>query len=509
LTGGEKRFFTGIATSAAFSLLLILTVLSGGIPLGAPGEWCWNRTQNFEIPVFETISVIIFFCAATAIAFLTDFRSASIHGKFAGVILILLCGLVIDYQILLSGRIGINENMIGIIDKYTSGYMTAAATIDSPAKYFSDFIKPQNGRRSTPEHIDVHPPGNILISWLALKACRESGALRKLIEQMFPDGSIEKVAAENIGGGEKQAGTLMAYAAALLLLLMLAGISLAKGLILLSAFVLAKNKFPYAGMTALTLLAVPGAILFAGHYDPLFFFITSLCCLFFALAATGGKLAFLWAGLCGFVLGIGAIFTLAYGTMIILFFAFFLITAFASGNIRKNLTIAAAAAAGGLAVALLCFLSGFNIIGIFLQCLHGQARFHAATGRSAIWAALNFFDFLLFLGPIGFFLPFFLLAGKIAAVRGKGLKAVLAENSILFTLLYAAMLFLMCLSPLTRGEMGRLLIFYMPVPLVLACAMISEQPPARRTAILICIAGTVLMIQTMLMRVALKLVIAI
>ncbi len=501
MTGGEKRFSVGITTCAVVSLLLILAVLSGGIPLGVPGEWCWNRIQNFEFPIFETVTVIIFFCTAAVIAFLTDFRSASALGKAAGVILILLCGLVIDYQILLSGRAGINENMVGIIDKYTSGYMTEAATIDSPVKYFSDFTKPQHSRLSTPEHVDVHPPGNILLSWLALKACKESGSLRKFIEQMLPAGSIEKIAADN--------GTVMAYAAGLLVLMMLAGITMAKGLILLSASVLAKNKFPYAGMTALTLLPIPGAILFTGHYDPPFFFITSLCCLFFILAANGGKPALLWAGLCGFMLGLGTIFTLAYGTMIILVFAFFLITAFASGNMRKNLTIAAAAAAGGLAVALLCCLAGFNIIAIFLQCLHNQARFHAATSRSAIWAALNFFDFLLFLGPIGFFLPFFLLAGKMTAAGGKGLKAILADSSILFTLLYAVMLFFMCLSPLTRGEMGRLLIFYMPVPLVLACAMISEQPLTRRTAVLICIAGTMLMAQTVLMRVVLKLVIAI
>lgn len=501
MTGGEKRFFTGITTCIAFSLLLILAVLCGKIPLGVPGQWCWNRVQNFDFPIFETITVIIFFCTAVIIAFLTDFRSTSIHGKVAGVILILLCGLIIDYQILLSGRAGINENMVGIIDKYTSGYMTAAATIDSPVKYFSDFTKPQNNRSSTPEHVDVHPPGNILVSWLALKACRESDALRKLIDRILPAGTIEKVAADN--------GTVTACAAALLVLLMLAGISLAKGLILLSAFILAKNKFPYAGMAALTLLAVPGAILFTGHYDPPFFFITSLCCLFFTMAATDGKPALLWAVLCGFMLGLGTFFTLAYGVLILLVFAFFLITAGVSGNIRKNLVITAGVAAGGLAVTLLCCICGFNIIGIFLQCLHNQARFHAETSRSAVWAAFNFFDFLLFLGPPGFFLPFFLLAGKIAGIRGKGLKTILSGNSILITLLYAVMLFFMCLSPLTRGEMGRLLIFYMPVPLVLACVIISEQPLTRRTAILICIAGTMLMTQTMLMRVVLKLVIAI
>ena len=500
MTGGEKRFFIGIATCTVFSLLLILAVLSGGIPLGVPGEWCWNRVQNLEIPIFEIIAAVVFFCTAAVAAFLTDFRSASISGKIAGVIIILLCGLIIDYQILLSGRAGINENMVGIIDKYTSGYMTVAATIDSPVKYFSDFTKPQNDRGSTPEHVDVHPPGNILVSWLALKACRESGVLRKFVNQMMPNGSIEKIAEDN--------GMAMASAAALMVLLMLCGISLAKGLILLSAFILAKNKYPYAGMTALALLGVPGAILFTGHYDPPFFFITALCCLFFVLAATGRKPAFLWAGLCGFMLGLGTIFTLAYGTLIILFFAFFLITAFTSGKIKKNLTIAVATAAGGIAVTLLCYLCGFNIIGIFLQCLHNQARFHAATSRSAIWAALNFYDFLLFLGPAGFFLPFFLLAGKIA-VTGRNVKAILSEKSALFTLLYAVMLFFMCLSPLTRGEMGRLLIFYMPVPLVLASALIAEQPPARRTAILICIAGALLMTQTMLMRIMLKLVIAI
>ncbi len=509
MTGGEKRFFIGIATCTAFSLLLILAVLSEKIPLGLPGEWCWGRIQDFDFPLFEIISIIIFFCTAAVIAFLTDFHFVSRHGKIAGVILILLCGLVIDYQILLSGRAGINENMVGIIDKYTSGYMTVAATIDSPVKYFSDFIKPQNNRGSTPEHIDVHPPGNILVSWMALSACRKSGGLRKLIEQMLPVGSIEKVATTNTGDGEKQAGFLIAYAAGLLLLLTLAGISMAKLLILLSASCLAKNKLNYAGMTALTLLAVPGAILFAGHYDPPFFFITSLCCLFFVLAVTGRRPVRLWAGLCGLMLGLGTIFTLAYGIMIILVFAFFLIMAFVSGNIGKNLTLAAVTATGGLAVAVLCYLGGFNIIGIFLQCLHNQAKFHAATSRSVIWAALNFFDFLLFIGPIGFFLPFFLLAGKMSAVRGQRLKVILTENFILFTLLYAVMLFFMCLSPLTRGEMGRLLIFYMPVPLILAGTMILEQPQTRRIATMICIAGTMLMVQTLLMRVVLKLVIAI
>jgi hypothetical protein len=66
----------------------------------------------------------------------------------------------------------------------------------------------------------------------------------------------------------------------------------------------------------------------------------------------------------------------------------------------------------------------------------------------------------------------------------------------------------MCLSPLTRGEMGRMLIFYMPLPLVLACAMIFEQPLAKRTAILLCAASGLMLVQETVMRIVLKLVIA-
>ena len=506
--GGGKLFFTGITVCILFSLLSIFAILHGGFTLGVSGEWSWLRLQNPEIPVMEIMAVIILFAIAAGTAFFVDFRCAAPRGRIAGIILILLCGLCIDYQILRSGRAGVNENIVGIIDKYTSGYMTEAGKISSPVKYFTDFINPLNSRSTTPEHIDVHPPGNIIASWLALKLCRESAALRQVTGSLLPAGTIDDVTTENAGVAEKEVWPFMVYAAALLVLLMLAGVTLGKGLILLAGFVLIKKQPAFAGLTALALLAVPGPILFIGHFDPPFFFLSSLCCLFLVLAAVNAKPTLLWAGLCGFCLGVGTVFTLAYGTLIILVFAFFLIKAWTGGELRKNLIIAGTIAGGGLAVAILCYLSGFRIIEIFLQCLHNQARFHADTGRSAVWAVFNFLDVLLFLGAPGFLLPFFLAAGKITELRNKGFKAVIGDNYVLITVLYAVMLLFMCLSPLTRGEMGRMLIFYMPLPLVLACAMIFEQPLAKRTAILLCAASGLMLVQETVMRIVLKLVIA-
>ncbi len=499
--GGSKSFFTGVALCILFSLLSIFAVLYNGFPLGVAGEWSWPRVKNPEIPVMEIVSIAMLFAIAAATAFIIDFRSAAHRGgRITGIVIILLCGLCIDYQILLSGRAGVNENIVGIIDKYTSGYMTEAGKISSPVQYFTDFINPQNSRSTTPEHIDVHPPGDILASWLALKACGKSETLRKLIDMALPAGCIQEVAPDN-------GGTIMASAAALLVLLMLAGITLGKGLILLAGVTLIKKKSTMTGLTALSMLAIPGPILFTGHFDPPFFFLSSLCCLFFVLAAANAKPPLLWAGLCGFCLGIGTLFTLAYGTLIILIMAFFLIKAWCSGKPGKNLIITVTIAGGGLAVAILCYLAGFRIIEIFLQCLHNQARFHADTGRSAVWAVFNFLDFLLFIGAPGFFLPFFLATGKAAAFKGKGFKAIMSDNFMLITVLYAAILLFMCLSPLTRGEMGRMLIFYMPLPLILACAMIFEQPLAKRTAIMVCVAAGLLLIQETVMRIVLKLVI--
>ena len=195
--GGSKSFFTGVALCILFSLLSIFAVLYNGFPLGVAGEWSWPRVKNPEIPVMEIVSIAMLFAIAAATAFIIDFRSAAHRGgRITGIVIILLCGLCIDYQILLSGRAGVNENIVGIIDKYTSGYMTEAGKISSPVQYFTDFINPQNSRSTTPEHIDVHPPGDILASWLALKACGKSETLRKLIDMALPAGCIQEVAPE-------------------------------------------------------------------------------------------------------------------------------------------------------------------------------------------------------------------------------------------------------------------------------------------------------------------------
>ena len=194
------------------------------------------------------------------------------------------------------------------------------------------------------------------------------------------------------------------------------------------------------------------------------FFIGSICTLLLTLTIKYEWKRFpVLALLTGVTLGIGVIHTLAFSMFI---FAAVL-TIFCCRNLSGRYLKIGALLGGGLSVVALCMLWGIDIITICLLASRNNSRFFAESGRCWYWFPFNLLDFIIFPGPILAILPLLLLPKFKMLKRFKFAPAQALALSCVFTL------FILLISPFSRGEMGRLLLFFMPIYSLSACLALA------------------------------------
>ena len=484
-----------IAALGALAWLL----LGSEIPLGIPGEWVWQRYQNCDLPLFELVGGLLAFALALAIAWCLDLKKGT--GAIArrlGLIAILLLGSWMDFQVLLAGKIGLTENVYAVLDRHTTGYLAEAAAITDFRQYFSRFNERQEKQRANVHHLDVHPPGNIAIAYAVLSCCRRHLDLAVWLQNRLP---------YDVSLGLKQArtyrffGTLLdapeVYpAACVMVLLMLAALCLARFSLVLTVRMLAGSRCNLA-LAACLLATLPGPILFLGHFDVLLFAWSSVCVCFFVRWLTiSGRSRMLWSLATGFSCGIGVVLTLGYGIIIALFVVVMLVRAARDGRKVADLALFGA---GGLLVIGICHLCGVRIVEICFLCMRNNTQFYLDTARSWRWLLVNPLEFVLFFGV--------LWVGVTALyLRQCPFRRLftLAPEDLLRLFAWVFLIYLM-IHPYCRGEMGRLALLYMPIPLVICARDLMHAVKNRRGWLFAAFAGFAGLLQIFLLRAILKL----
>jgi hypothetical protein len=407
----------------------------------------------------------------------------------------------VDIFTLQAGRVGSNENIIAIVDQYTTGYLHAAENTKTPGKYFIDFIKQQldvgtyNDKQRDIHHVHVHPPGNILLSMGILMASKKTVIPQKLCELILPEraGLLNKLDFTPI-----QYPPYYYYAACTIFILFTISITLGKALLVASLFILSENKFRYPGMaTALVCFAAPGPILFLGHYDSFLFLVTSLWLFFFVLSfhkypISGGFLT-------GIMLGIGVFFTLAYGSLILLTYLVLLTMLLRK---KSSLTPLITVTAGGIFVIICAAAFHINIINICIKCMENNTIFHAAVKRTIGWALYNPIECLFFIGP----LTCLGMVGAAAKFNFKKFKKS-CHPELLLPAVTTLILLILCLTPFSRGEFGRLMQYFTPIPLFITSYFIFKRKIPHRYYNLLILSIFLSILQTFIIRTVLMLVV--
>lgn len=108
--------------------------------------------------------------------------------------------------------------------------------------------------------------------------------------------------------------------------------------------------------------------------------------------------------------------------------------------------------AGGLIFAGVVYLMGVDLVSCAVYAARNNSAFFRESGRSVLpWIPLNVLDLILFAAPLTVLTAFSCDWRKDRVCMGAGVLLVF-----------------LCVSPFSRGEMGRLLIFLYPVVLLLA-----------------------------------------
>ena len=482
------------------SLLLFALVAFTSIPLGIPDDWVWTRITEFhEFPVYEFIAIVLFLAIAIFCAFKIDFQLNKLPNKLVYVFLIIIMSMMFDYYVLLSGRAGISEHIFAVIDPYTSGYLMVAGEIKEPAKYFSDFDKILEKDAYDSNHIDVHPFGNVAFCYVVLEWCRKSPASSWLIKKLLPDNIMADVRTAGKNGvfhGVAQSDTVYT-AAAVIVLIFLAMNFISRILLIAALLTMTRGSTRNLGLNTVLLgFSIPALILFLGQHDVMMFFIGSICTLLLTLTIKYEWKRFpVFTLLAGVMLGVGVIHTLAFSMFI---FAAVL-TIFCCRNSSGRYLKIGTLFGGGLSVIALCMFWGIDIITICLLASRNNSRFFAESDRCWYWFPFNLLDFIIFLSPFLTIMPLLLLPKVKMLKRFKFAPPQALAFSCVVTL------FFLLISPFSRGEMGRLLLFFMPVYSLSACLALVYRKLSSKIYFL-CILNSIAAVALLLaLRLALKL----
>lgn len=490
---------TVLALTLAFTVLTVGLVVWTSVPLGIPGEWTWRRYTEVEIPWFECAAIILGFGFACFCAHVADFARKDRRLRVIGLIGLLLALAWIDIHVLLAGKIGLAENIYAVLDRHTTGYLAEAARIDEPGPYFRSFHNLRSQVNGPVHHLDVHPPGNMLLSWQVLSACRRFPRLTQwLASRLSADARMGLSQAKQFRYFESLLDDDAIYrAACVITLIFLVGMTVTRACVVAGVACLSR-RYDRLGLAGLATLAVPAPILFLGHYDVLLFCLSSLwaCLLIAGLTAKEGSAKAVLMMLAGLVAGIGVVVTLGYGVLI----ALATVVLLAHGARHRNSWLALFAfCAGGGIVVLLCYLGGIHIIEICFACMRNNTEFYLDTSRSWRWIFVNPLEFAVFLGfPWLLALP--------SWYRGRRTSAFFeADGATVFKWAAGVFLLYLMIHPYCRGEIARLSLLFAPVLLIPCIQTLVDRAGTRHArAYLLATIGAVLL-QIVAMRMALKL----
>ncbi len=452
----------GLALTVAACVLLWLRMLS----LGVAGQWLWPLRQ---VPVsfgLSTLAGVILVAAAAAyVIHLLRLRSPVKPDQY--VLAVLLCciaalgmmaGLYLaeDYPHARTARATV---AIAALPYYGEAVLTDE--VSDLLQSYGDF----EGRQGLPDRLRTHPPGPVLYFVYARRVILTSPALLELghrllaSEGIFPADSPRltfgytsvRMTAEDVASG------LVAS-----LFLGFLGVLTPAALFLVA---MAVTEPKTALVSALLAAVIPSLLLFVPSIDglgtvvvlcALAAFLWSLRRESYALAVLSGLL---WA----------AAFFWSIGLLVLVLPAAAVLTYYIRRPGQRRAALALSAIAAGvfaLTFVVLYLAAAYNPVSNIAEILRSQEQIMARAGRGRLaWTFVNLYDFGLFFGPM---LAVTSLAGLACALYGSDPRGTDSQGRLSHATGYMgigllAAFVLLDASGSTRGEVGRIWVFFMPL----------------------------------------------
>jgi len=434
-------------------------------PLGIPGEWTWQRAEQTFFPWVEAAIIVVGFALAAFVVWLCDWRFAASPLRWLLLAIILAFGTWVDFNLLQVGGMGSFEPVFAVIDPHTGGYLLESYQVDAVGEYLRSYHLRLARDADRRNHLDVHPPGNVLFAKIARGISFPAAVqdfmfmpdMRKMMLRMYAS-ALQKL---HFGESHLRAAENIVICFCILA-------SVARYLIFLSLLLVLPGKLANAGLVAALLaFGLGGQILFLGHFDALMFFLGA-CCLF--NLALLQRFPRLWLPCCfsmGALLATGVFFSLAFAVLIpgtLLFF-------FCRYSRRAAWQHSLVLLAGGMVWVAWAEIMQVRILHMVFYCARNNARFFLEAGRDGFWPPANLLDLLLFEGTV-FVFPLLLALPGWKKLRWRRDWRLGTSRSWVFA--WAAVILFLLFSSFSKGEMGRLLLFIFPFVAFLGCILPAE-----------------------------------
>ncbi|MHB8994732.1 MAG: hypothetical protein ACYC63_05725 [Armatimonadota bacterium] len=457
------------------TLLVLLALRLRVLPLGIPGEWQWLYR---EVPITfgpgAALALITCLFAAALTGWLLTRPHPLAHYQIALALVATtlacwtcLAGLVLDRPMapVEVPAISVSTTAMGYY-----AYGKATPDLHTAFRFFSGRPLSELNLPTAPGRVATHPPGPFLYFYFGRQLLQAWPAPANWLGNALQDtwgltpemlhGAARYYMMPNVEPEDMVPAALLALTVTLL-----------GALLPLPAYLLGRELLgPREGLVAALLAAtLPSLIGFTPSIDGV---AALLACLAVALSVRAIRLgAWAPAVLAGVALTIAVFWTAGVGAIVIaigvLALMFKPVSASADAARRLSPIFAAAIIFGTAAIifALLKLTVDYNIIGNLLKISLQQREEMIGRREYLPWLPMNLYDFALFMGP---FLVTLVLAGISHVRRLPLLRAYLIG--------VAVTLLLILLSGSTRGEVGRIWLFLMPLIGVAAAPMLASLP---------------------------------
>ncbi|MGD8238734.1 MAG: hypothetical protein PVH68_09295 [Armatimonadota bacterium] len=485
-------------------ILAWVIAVTQAVPFGIPHQWTWHPQVLAPLPMTGEaaaafMAAMVVAAAVIALAMvrprLSGLQVAASLLALVAASLCLCLGLAsmeppaIDAARLLDGddpwhrpareRLAVNLGVI-LFSDVAFGYYTEAARIDDVGAFMRDHHE-RIRSPATPQRVQTHPAGTVLLVWL-LREGVYAGGLWRLPSELIGPAHWDRVSGILRGAGYgavSERECVVAFVVALVLIL--CGSCLCIPTYLLAVQMGNRHR---ALMTAAIAAFLPSALLFVPGIDQLVALLGVCALWLLCLGLHRRRLGLVAAA--GLLLALDSLISIGAASLVVLAVGIAVAPVVlvwrqepAHREAIRRAAVAIGALLAGLLVplALLWPVCGYNAFDVALTAAARQRAIVIDQWQRsyAPWLMLNLVDFAVFLGPCVAVCALSWCVARVRRWRAAG--ALLRSDFLLVALLVTVAL--VDLSGSARAEVGRIWMLFMPYVCILAARRATHHEHAR------------------------------
>lgn len=480
-----KRRWLLLIILAVAALVICITILLDWTPLfrgpvSSPGEWSWpydlRPVQRWWLPVMASLLIV-------AVAAWWLFQEEARPNRTRVALLALVTGsLLLQIGLIYADRPAISAELVDrALADQTTGYYRTAADNDDIGSLLANY--PAAMPQFDSEHVRTHPPGLVITNWLIIRLLAHLPALSNPLSSL-----VLPLRCTDLWLLEKPNQVAAGLAVTAILPLLLASLTIPL------AYMLAKKMMDHrsARLAALLVATLPALLLFSPLADQVLAFLSVAGLLLLILAIRSRRVILFFVS--GLTMALASFISLGSLAILVIGGILFVAVAWKTNKLEPG---APRWIQWGIA-----FLAGLLLPWFLYWLLYGVApwqivrtaldqHYQLVTSRRnyGLWLGFNLVDLIIFTG-----LPviFGFVGALLLAIRQTRQKRLTVTGSL--SLALALVILLLLFSGSTRGEVGRIWLFFMPLLAISSASFLTGWLPGQRSALVLVVLQVLLVL---------------